>query len=118
MAMQKGPRKPSEHDDVFSRSKTVLVVDDNSFNRRILRKIIETEYPVLEAENGAKALRLYEENRVHIAAIILDLVMPEMDGYEFLRRFAEEPQSAGVPVIVSTGQADDEHESLALELGA
>ncbi|MEF9968389.1 MAG: response regulator, partial [Longicatena sp.] len=61
--------------------KTILIVDDNAINRKILANILEKEYTVLEAENGRVTLDLLNEHANEIAAVVLDLVMPVMDGY-------------------------------------
>ena len=95
---------------------TVLTVEDQPMNREILRNIVETEYDVLEAENGRDALALLAR-RKNVSAILLDIVMPVMDGYTFLRRLKETP-FADTPVIVMTGEKDEMAEQTALEMGA
>lgn len=96
----------------------VLIIDDNKLNRKILHRILENDYKIYEAENGLTGLNTYEEFSNSIVAIILDISMPVMDGFEFLREFAKCESSENVPVIVSTGQADKDNEIVALELGA
>ncbi|MEF9896365.1 MAG: response regulator, partial [Clostridia bacterium] len=64
--------------------KTILVVDDNFVNRTILAKILSEAYEVLQAEDGQVALALLDARRDEIAAVMLDLVMPVMDGYAVL----------------------------------
>lgn len=98
--------------------KTVLIVDDSEINRRILRQILASTYDILEASNGEEALTVFRENRKSILAIMLDLMMPVMDGYAFLRAFSKDKDAEHVPVIVSTGQTDKENEIEALRLGA
>lgn len=95
---------------------TVLIVEDQHINRQILNALLSVEYRVLEAENGAVALDQLKEHE-EIAAILLDLVMPVMDGYEFLRQFRQTPRSQ-IPVIAITGDKDDRTEQKALSLGA
>ena len=101
-----------------SAKKTVLIVDDNAVNRQILRRILSQQYEVLEATDGREALDVFEEHQDRVAAIMLDLVMPGMNGYDFLREFSKREISARVPVIVSTGQTDKDNEIEALSLGA
>ena len=95
---------------------TVLVVEDQQINRQILCGLLHFEYNVLEAGNGTDALVQLELHR-DIAAILLDLVMPVMDGYEFLQRFRSTPY-AELPVIAITGDKDAGTEQKALDLGA
>lgn len=64
---------------------TILIADDGEINRAILRNLFEDDYNLLEAENGEQALILLRQYRERIAAVLLDLVMPEKDGYEVLR---------------------------------
>ena len=62
----------------------ILIVDDVDINREILRSILEDEYTILEAENGKQALEIVDQEAKNMAAILLDLVMPEMDGTQVL----------------------------------
>lgn len=95
---------------------TVLIVEDQCINREILKMILQVEYQVIEAGNGAEALSILEQNK-YISAILLDLVMPVMDGYELLTRLRESA-SASIPTIVMTGEKDVSTEQKALDLGA
>lgn len=96
---------------------TILIVEDQKINRTILRYMIQNDYDVLEAENGAQAWSILEENSEEIIAILLDIVMPVMDGYEFLKRLKDSPWE-GIPVIAMTGDSDISTEERTLELGA
>ncbi len=64
--------------------KKILVVEDNQINRTMLRDILSAEYQVLEAENGQDALAVLKQYKEEISLILLDIVMPVMDGYTFL----------------------------------
>ncbi|WP_283675125.1 EAL domain-containing protein [Butyricicoccus sp. Marseille-Q5471] len=98
--------------------KKILIIDDQEINRKILRKILSASYSIVEAENGAEALNLLRTQGGSISAILLDLVMPVLDGYGVLRELAKEPELAAIPVIV-VSQADKEDcEASALLLGA
>ncbi|MEG0664142.1 MAG: response regulator, partial [Clostridia bacterium] len=99
-------------------SKTVLIIDDNKINRTVLCKILSTEYDVLEAENGVEAFNIIEKNKDTIIAITLDLIMPEMDGYEFLNIVSRNDELSNIPIIVTTGNKDDDNEIKVLEMGA
>lgn len=67
----------------YEAKKKVLVADDDGINRRVLRRILSREYQVVEACNGQEALEMLSEDG-SIAAVLLDLHMPVMDGYELL----------------------------------
>ncbi len=98
--------------------KTVLVVEDDPINRKILSKILSTDYLLLEAANGEEGIALLRQRKSAIAAVILDLVMPVMDGYAFLSDTHCDPAYQNLPIIVSTGNGDSENEREALKLGA
>jgi PAS domain S-box-containing protein len=81
----------------------VLVVDDDAPTREMLGRILEkTGWSIKEAENGRVALERVRERAPEL--ILLDLVMPEMDGFEFLRHLRQQEQGRSIPVIVVTGQ--------------
>ncbi len=93
-----------------------MVVDDEEISRSVLRKFLEkNDFKVILAENGQEALdMLRSENEV--SAVLLDLIMPIMDGYETLKLIREDPQFSNVPVLVQT--VDEGSERRALQLGA
>ena len=64
--------------------RTILIVDDMEINRGILAYIFRTQYRILEAQNGKEAMTMIAANRDILAAVLLDIVMPEMDGYAVL----------------------------------
>ena len=98
--------------------KTILVVEDSEMNRALLCNILAPEYAVLEAENGAAALAILREQAEKVSLILLDIIMPVMDGYAFLAAAKADPALASIPVIVTT-QNDSESEELnALAHGA
>ncbi|MBI4927252.1 MAG: response regulator transcription factor [Anaerolineae bacterium] len=94
---------------------TILVVDDKSSVRQLLREYLtEQGYRVVQAENGQEAL--YAARREHPEVILLDVMMPKLDGYGFLRQFrAEQSQT---PVIIITAREEEADAVLGLELGA
>ncbi len=94
----------------------VLVVDDESVNRKLLGFIISKEHDVIYAENGAQALEVIRENERLLSLILLDLLMPEMDGYELLEILRNDPTLRRIPVIVLTSESSAEVKSL--QLGA
>lgn len=97
---------------------TVLIVDDNSVNRTVLANILKREYETLQAADGAEALELVRQRTSSLSAILLDLIMPGMDGYAFLEALGREFPRAGIPVIVVTGDTEADAEVRALDLGA
>ena len=94
----------------------VLVVDDELINREVLGTIIGEDYEVLYAENGRQALGMIRRNRDTLSLVMLDLYMPEMDGFTVLETMHEDPELSRIPVIVLTGESSAELRSL--ELGA
>lgn len=96
----------------------ILIVDDLAFNRITFANILKEQYEILEAENGKEALDILEKKSGCIALIILDLVMPVMDGYEFLERLQENEIYRYIPIIVSTASDREENEGKCFELGA
>jgi DNA-binding response OmpR family regulator len=95
-------------------SKTILVVDDEERLRSLLRTYLTQEgYHVTTAANGREALRVARQEKPDL--IILDIMMPEMDGYEFIRTFRQEQHA---PVIMLTARVEEADAVLGLELGA
>jgi len=94
--------------------KTLLIVDDEERLRALLRDYMEHEgFRVLLAADGREALRIARQEKPDL--IILDLMMPEMDGWEFMRRYTPESRT---PIIILTARLDDADKVLGLELGA
>ncbi len=96
---------------------TLLIVDDMEVNRAIL-KPFEHQYNLLEAENGEQALLLLREYEEHVAAMLLDLVMPVKDGYEVMEEMGKSGLVSRIPVIVITSDDTAESEVRAFDLGA
>ena len=94
----------------------VLVVDDTPANIEMLYAILQPEYAVNVAMNGADALELARAHPPDI--VLLDIVMPGMDGYEVCRRMKEAPETAAVPVIFVTALSSSEDEEKGFGLGA
>ena len=62
----------------------ILIVDDSEMNRALLADILEEQYDVVEAENGIEAISLLSRQRADFSLLLLDIMMPEMDGFEVL----------------------------------
>lgn len=102
----------------MSKRDTLLIVDDMEVNRAILRSLFERQYNILEAENGEQALILLNQYQEHLAAMLLDLVMPVRDGYEVMEQMRRNSLLSKVPVIVITSDDTTESEMRAFDLGA
>lgn len=96
----------------------VLIVEDNEINRGILKVTLEDDYDVLEAVNGEEGLNILSQYYKDISLILLDVVMPVCDGFEFLSRQKSDSLLASIPVIVTTGNNSQEDELKCLSLGA
>ena len=93
---------------------TILVVDDEAKLRELIRVYLEQEgYRVVQAPNGREALFVARHEKPDL--IILDVMMPEMGGYDFIRAFNKESQT---PIIMLTAKVEDSDKILGLELGA
>ena len=99
-------------------NKKILGVEDNALNREMLVEILSESYAVLEAENGQEALNLLETQREEVALILLDVMMPVMDGFTFLDRVKQDPRLSLIPVIVTTQNDNESDEIAALSHGA
>ena len=96
--------------------RTVLVVDDEDVNRALLGTILEQKYRVLYAKNGREALEQIRAHAETISLVLLDLLMPELDGYAVLETLDKDSKIKKIPVIVLTSEKSAEIKSL--ELGA
>ena len=95
---------------------TVLVVDDEPNNLRLLKQILSDRYQLVFATSGVKALEVVE--KIVPDLILLDVMMPGMDGYKTCRRLKADPRTAKVPVIFVTAMREDRDESRGFEAGA
>lgn len=96
----------------------ILVVEDSQVNRAMIRAALGGEYEIVEAENGLVGLQELERLYRELALVLLDVYMPVCDGFEFLKRKAEDDRFATVPVIVATASGSIDDEIACLELGA
>ena len=90
----------------------ILVADDEMINRELLQNILSDEYDVLMAEDGEMAYDVIRQNRNTLSLILLDLMMPKLNGLDLLSRLKEDPDLKGIPVIVLTSDQASEVESL------
>lgn len=93
----------------------ILIVDDESRMRKLIKDFLTAKgYSVLEAENGEKALQIFEENQTKISLILLDVMMPKLDGWSVLRQIR---QNSTVPIIMLTARGEEQDELFGFELG-
>jgi diguanylate cyclase (GGDEF)-like protein len=95
---------------------TILVVDDNPLNIRVLNGVLSEEHEVLFATNGPDALNIARNRKPDL--ILLDIMMPGMDGYEVCKRLKADPVTAPIPVVFITALNQSEDEVRGLECGA
>lgn len=96
---------------------TILVVDDIELNRMILSEIFCDKYKIIEARNGVEALEVLEEHRESIAVILLDVIMPVMDGFEVLQILSKRHLLKKIPVILVTGDTSENTEKKGYDTG-
>ena len=101
----------------FTERATILVVDDTPENLTLMNSLLKDDYKVKVANNGEKALKIAVSDSPP-NLVLLDIMMPGMDGYEVCRRLKSDPQTMNIPVIFLTARSDMEDEKKGLELGA
>lgn len=94
---------------------TVLIVDDEFRMRKLIKDfLMQKNYKILEAEDGEEALRIFQENEEKISVILLDVMMPKLDGWSVLRQIR---QTSKVPIIMLTARGEEQDELFGFELG-
>jgi putative two-component system response regulator len=97
---------------------TILIVDDEELNRELLRQMFETDYKVLMAKDGKEAITQLGKHMNEIAIILLDIVMPVLNGYQVLQVLHAKGILDKIPVILITAQDDAQTEFACYSLGA
>lgn len=93
----------------------ILIVDDESRMRKLIKDFLVAKgYNILEAEDGEKALSIFEQNKEKINLILLDVMMPKLDGWSVLRQIR---QVSKVPIIMLTARGEEQDELFGFELG-
>lgn len=98
-------------------SDKILIVDDMKVNRDILVNILKDEYEIMEAENGMEAWKIIIKERKSLAAVLLDLVMPEVDGFQIIENMKQNNLMETIPVLAISGENLEDSEKRCLELG-
>ncbi len=104
--------------EYYMDKKTLLIVEDDEINRQLLEEILKEKYYILSAANGQDALDILKEKCQYISAVLLDIQMPVMDGFEFLEQVGQDSVYSKIPVIVTTVLDSVDDEKRCLELGA
>lgn len=95
---------------------TILVVDDESRMRKLIKDFLsQKQYKILEAGDGEEALKVFEENQNSINLILLDVMMPKLDGWSVLRQIRQENKE--LPIIMLTARGEEQDELFGFELG-
>ncbi len=100
----------------IQRPKLVLIVDDQEINRDVLGSILEDDYELLYAENGEEALKIMHQQREKLSIVLLDLMMPVLNGFEVLETVRKDELLRQIPIIVLTAERSAELQ--ALQMGA
>ena len=96
-------------------NKYILVVDDESRMRKLIKDFLQAKgFNILEAGDGEEALKVFEENKNKITLILLDVMMPKLDGWSVLRQIRQESK---VPIIMLTARGEEQDELFGFELG-
>ena len=94
----------------------ILIVDDQEINRNLLGTILGEKYDVIFAVDGLDALEKIRSNQDQLSIVLLDLLMPRMDGFEVLQAIKQDPSLSSIPVMVLTSEKSAEVK--ALDMGA
>ena len=84
----------------MDKRQTILIVDDSEMNRALLTDMLEDAFDILEAEDGVQAVEILQERSVEIDLILLDIVMPYMDGFGVLEAMSDKGWIEDIPVIM------------------
>lgn len=95
----------------------ILIVDDSEMNRAILIDMLEEDFDIIEAENGIKAIEIIRQGIVSPDIMLLDIIMPEMDGFEVLSEMNRNGIISEIPVIMISAENDSDCIERAYEMG-
>lgn len=98
--------------------KKILIVDDSELNRSLLADILSDDFEIMEAENGVEAIRILHEHELEISLMLLDIVMPQMDGFEVLSMMSAKGWIKSIPVIMISAETGGTYIDRAYDLGA
>ena len=95
-----------------TRKRRILIVDDSEMNRAMLANMLDRDFEIIEAADGREAITALEMYEGEIAALLLDVVMPEMDGFTLTRKIKTDPVLKDIPVVIHSslsGNANEDH---------
>ena len=96
-------------------NQNILIVDDEQRMRKLIKDFLGAKgFGILEAEDGEKALEVFQENKNKISLILLDVMMPKLDGWSVLRQIRQESK---VPIVMLTARGEEQDELFGFELG-
>ena len=110
-------KKKEENSASEKLKQQILIVDDSEINREILKEILKEDYRILEAANGEECLEQLERYGTGISLVLLDIVMPEMDGFEVLAAMNQNHWIEDIPVIMISSEDSDSYIRRAYEIG-
>lgn len=110
-------KKKEENSASEKLKQQILIVDDSEINRGILKEILKEDYRILEAANGEECLEQLERSGTGISLVLLDIVMPEMDGFEVLAAMNQNHWIEDIPVIMISSEDSDSYIRRAYEMG-
>lgn len=96
----------------------ILIADDTEMNRELLAEMLEDEFDIIEVENGAQVISVLQEHAAELSLVLLDIVMPEMDGFEVLAYMNRYHWIDDVPVIMISSETSPSYIDRAYEFGA
>lgn len=96
----------------------ILIVDDSELNRSILADILEDEYEIFEAADGVEAIAIIQNNLMELSAVLLDIVMPRMNGFEVLSVMNQRHWIEDLPVIIISAESGSGQIERAYNMGA
>lgn len=92
---------------------TILVVDDNDINRNLLKEYLSDKYNVITASCGSEALDIIDERLGELSLMLLDIVMPNMNGFEILEELNDNGKIEDLPVVIISSEGTDEFKNRA-----
>lgn len=102
---------------VTQRRKKILIADDSEMNRDLLAAILEDEYDIVQANDGVKAVDYLHKHAEELSLVLLDLVMPQMDGFEVLAYMNKEHWIDYIPVIIISAEDSPAYIKRGYDLG-
>ena len=117
LALAEYQKNVTEEDMENQELHTVLIVDDSLLSRKILEETLRNQFKFIEATNGIEALEILRSHKEEISLVLLDMIMPEMDGYEFMKIAMAEKLVENIPVVAVTSEEGQERYVRMLETG-